>query len=330
MKFGRFLKDRLFAIIIFLAGLGLILLLSFAFHVQLEFVIAIFCILIFSFILYLVLDYARKRKFYTDLVRNVEMLDQAYLVLEMLQQPSFYEGEMICDILYQIDKSMKENVNLAKQKAVDFQEYVEMWIHEIKAPLAALMLKDKSEELERIEGYLEQILYYVRGETAEKDYLIREVKLSEVVKNVGLKNMKTLLAQKIDFLVEHVDIQVMTDAKWLEFIIGQIVNNSIKYHRKISHSYIKISAHQNRRKVVLAIEDNGIGISPADLPQVFDKSFTGANGRKIGGSTGMGLYIAKQMCVKLGHQIKISSQVNRGTTVSIIFSDNDFYKAVEK
>ena len=308
----------------------LILLLGFAFHITLEFLLATSCVLVFGAILGLIWDYLRKRQFYTTLAQNVEMLDQAYLVLEMLKCPNFYEGEIICDILYQIDKSMQENVNLARRQALDFQEYVEMWIHEIKAPLAALMLKDKNEELERIDGYLEQILYFVRSENAEKDYLIRKVELNDVVKNVALKNMHALLAQKIDLIVENVDCSVMTDAKWLEFILGQIINNSVKYRRKNLHSYLKISARKNRRKIILTIEDNGIGISSADLPRVFDKSFTGTNGRKIGNSTGMGLYIAKQMCGKLGHRIKISSRVNHGTTVSISFSDHDFYKTVER
>ena len=302
--------------------------LGFAFRVQTEFLVAISCLLIFGFILVIILDYARKNRFYTDLLKKVDMLDQAYLVLEMLKRPNFYEGEIVCDILYQIDKSMKENVNLARRQAMDFQEYVEMWIHEIKAPLAALMLKSKNEELERIESYLEQILYYIRSENAEKDYLIREANLGEIVKNVGLKNMNALLAQKIDFAVEDVDIRVMTDAKWLEFMLGQIVNNSIKYRRDIKASYIKISARKASRKVILTIEDNGIGISQADLPRIFDKSFTGENGRKVGSSTGMGLYIARKMCDKLGHRIKVSSRPNHGTDVSIIFSDNDFYKTV--
>ena len=148
-------------IIICLISLGLVLLLGFAFRVPLEFLLAVSCILAFGAILGLVLSYLRKRQFYTDLVQKVDMLDQAYLVLEMLKRPNFYEGEIICDILYQIDKSMQENVNLARRHALDFQEYVEMWIHEIKAPLAALMLKEKNEELEHIDGYLEQILYFV-------------------------------------------------------------------------------------------------------------------------------------------------------------------------
>ena len=326
MKFTKYLKDQIFAIIIFLITFAIILLLSLAFKVQIEPMVTILVILLASFCSILIIDYVRKRKFYNLLLERIYQLDQAYLVLETMPKPNFYEGKLTRAALYEINKSMTENVNRTKEQAKDFQEYIELWLHEIKTPLAALMLKNMSVELEQIGNYLEQVLYFARSENAEKDFLIKKVDLSQVIKNVSLKHMEALLEYKIDFKVENVDFNVMTDTKWLEFILSQILNNSIKYHRKIKNPKIKISAHQNKNKTILEIWDNGIGIAKSDIKQVFNKSFTGKNGRKNNSSTGMGLYIVKNICDKLGHQISIKSQEMQYTKISIVFADNKFYE----
>ena len=126
-----------------------------------------------------------------------------------------------------------------------------------------------------------------------------------------------------------VDIQsklVLTDAKWLEFILNQIINNSIKYKRDDTESCIKIKSEEDKEKIYLTIYDNGIGIPESDITRVFEKSFTGENGRAKAKSTGMGLYIAKKLCVKLGHRIEIESEAGSFTRVVIAFGKNDFYK----
>ena len=214
-----------------------------------------------------------------------------------------------------------------------------MWVHEIKIPLATLILfsnnhKDKFDkktklQLKRLEDYVDQVLYYTRCENAPKDYLIKTTNLAKIIKNVGLKNMDYLLENKIDYIVENVNISVLTDSKWLEFILGQIVNNSIKYKRNIKNSYIKIKAIEETCQIILIIEDNGIGIKQSDLKQVFDKSFTGENGRNGSKSTGMGLYIAKNMCNKLGHKIDIKSEENKYTKVFITFAKDKYYEVLK-
>ena len=339
MKFTKFLQDNLFALIIFIISLGIIVLLFLAFKISLDLIFATLFVLLFGFILTFAISFLRKRKFYTDLKRHIAALDQAYLVLETLKRPHFYEGELLTDALYEIDKSMKENVNTILQQSKDFQEYLEMWVHEVKAPLASLTLMSScpdqqfdraaKAELACLENYVEQVLYYARSENAEKDYLIQPTNLTTIVKNVGLKNLPTLQNSHLDFIVENVDFTVLTDAKWLEFILGQIIQNSIKYHRAIKHPYIKISAHSNHDRIVLDILDNGIGIPRSELKQVFDKSFTGTNGRKIVHSTGMGLFIAKKLCSELGHQITITSTENKFTKVSLVFAKNDFFKVAK-
>ena len=339
MKFGSFLKDRLYSIIIALFCYFIILLVLLAYKSDKAIVIVITIILLVTYILLFLTDFFRKQKFYTDLLTNIENLDKAYLVLETLNRPEFYEGELLCQALYEIDKSMNENVRIEKEQLLDNKEYIEMWIHEVKRPLASLVLTLNNQKnildrktkniLKRLEDYVDQVLYYVRSENAEKDYFIKEVDLSKVIKNVGIKNMDDLLDNKVEFIVDKTNYKVFTDSKWLEFILNQIINNSIKYKRNIDNSYIKIYVKDNLDITVLIIEDNGIGIKSSDIRQVFDKTFTGTNGREKTTSTGMGLYIAKNLCKKLGHKIEIESKENEYTRVFITFAKNKFYDVLK-
>ena len=339
MKFNSFLKDRLYSIVTALFSYFIILLVLLAFKSDKSIIIAITIILLVTYILLFLTDFFRKQKFYTDLLTNIDNLDKAYLVLETLNRPEFYEGELLCQALYEIDKSMNENVRIEKEQLLDNKEYIEMWIHEVKRPLASLVLTLNNQKnildrktkniLKRLEDYVDQVLYYVRSENAEKDYFIKEVDLSKVIKNVGIKNMDDLLDNKVEFIVDKTNYKVFTDSKWLEFILNQIVNNSIKYKRNIDNSYIKIYVKDNLDTTVLIIEDNGIGIKSSDIRQVFDKTFTGTNGREKTTSTGMGLYIAKNLCKKLGHKIEIESKENEYTRVFITFAKNKFYDVLK-
>lgn len=141
------------------------------------------------------------------------------------------------------------------------------------------------------------------------------------------KNQDSLLYHQIKINISEIEKQVLSDSKWLEFIINQIVSNSIKYCRD-DHRQIGFKIIDNQNTIALEIIDNGIGIKKSDLPYVFNKSFTGENGRIVGSATGMGLYIVKELCDKLGHQIKIESKVGKYTKVTIYFNDNQYYNVV--
>ena len=336
MKFKDYLKDKVYVIILTLLSISIIYLIFKAYRIKTGIIFSGLIIFLICNIMIMLIDYFRKRKFYNEFLSNIEELDKSYLVLETLDYPLFYEGKLLYQALYEINKSYLENVNKINNSRKAFKEYVEMWIHEVKMPLASLTLtinnhqnkinpKIKS-QIKRLEDYVDQVLYYVRSENAEKDYLIKQVDLGNIIKNIGIKNMDDLLENHIEFVVEKINIAVLSDAKWLEFILGQIINNAIKYKRNIKNSYIKISVKDDKAKIVLMIEDNGIGIKDSDIKQVFDKSFTGENGRVRSKSTGMGLYIAKNMCEKLGHKIALESIVNKYTRVYITFAKNDFYE----
>lgn len=291
------------------------------------------------FFLLLIIDFLRKKSFYQKLLFQIEKLDQSYLISELLEEPNFYEGKLFYQALYEINKSMIENVKKYELQTNDFKEYIEMWIHEVKIPISSFVLmahnhKEKFplkaiEQIRKIEDYVEQILYFVRSENAHKDYLINEVSLEKVITSVALKNKDDLLENDIDLEVVLHEETILTDSKWLEFICNQIINNSMKYKDEQKHSYIKITAFELPEEVRLEIEDNGIGIPASDIKKVFEKSFTGYNGRIRKHSTGMGLFIAKNLCKKLGHKIEVSSVQNEYTKVSITFSKNTYYDVLK-
>ncbi len=185
------------------------------------------------------------------------------------------------------------------------------------------------DQVKRLDNYVDQVLFYVRAENAEKDYLIKKTELNKVINKIALKNKDYILENNIDFNVLNCEKKVLTDSKWLEFIIDQIINNSIKYKREIASSFIKIYTEENNEELRLIIYDNGIGIDAKDLPRVFDKTYIGTNGRLKSKSTGMGLYIAKNLCEKLGHKIAIESKVNEYTKVIITFNKESIYDVLD-
>ena len=334
MKLSKYLKTNYLIILLFIVIIAIIDLMLVSFKTNSQAVIGVSITAIVGFVLYIIYDFNRRKKFYNKLLNDLDLLDKKYLITEMIDKPDFYEGEIFYDALYEIDKSMAEKIKEYSLSIQDFKEYIEMWIHEVKLPLASLNLivhnhkelsdKKITEQLKRLDDNIEQVLYYVRSENAEKDYMINETELNKVISNVAMKNKDILLENNIDFEVEVGNKKVLTDSKWLEFIVNQIVSNSIKYIRNNVEHLIKITAEENNKIIILKINDNGIGIGKSDIPKVFNKTFTGNNGRKIETSTGMGLYIAKQLCKKLGHKITIDSKENEYTEVSILFNKDDF------
>ena len=253
-----------------------------------------------------------------------------------MKEPSFYEGQIHYQILQDINKSMIENVKIYENSVNDFKDYVEMWVHEVKLPILSLRLmchndkmdKKYVEQIKRIDDYTEQVLYFVRSENAKEDYKFTKVSLQSLIKNVAMKNKDMILENGINFSVNDVENEVVTDNKWMEFIINQIMSNSFKYMKDHGEKELKIYSEKSEEGVVLHILDNGIGIPKRDLSRVFNKSFTGENGRKYAKSTGMGLYIAKGLCEQLGHKIDIESEEGKYTEVRITFGKNDYFDTV--
>ncbi len=337
MKLKDYIKDNIINISIYLVTLIILFLFFRILKLSTEAFICTYIILVLFGILIFVYNYNRKNKFYNELTKQLGNLDKKYIITELLEKPDFLEGQIFYNSLYEINKTMNEEIKKYKLSLEEFKEYIEMWVHEVKLPLSSILLMtykkdDISKVIEptkRIENFVEQVLYYARSENAEKDYIIKECDLKEIVSKVIKKNKEIFILEKIEIKLEKLDNKkVLSDSKWLEFIINQIISNSLKYVDK-EKSIITISAVENEKNIILKIQDNGIGIPKSDIKKVFDKSFTGENGRKIQTSTGMGLYIAKQLCEKLGHKIEIESEQNKYTSVFITFNKNEAYNILK-
>lgn len=273
-------------------------------------------------------EFVKRKRFYDTLQINLETLDKKYLLSEIMEEPDFLEGQMVYDILKTTDKQMHEHVNSYKHKQTEYREYIEAWVHEIKTPIATskLMLENQKneatkgviEELNKIEDYVEQALYYARSNSAGKDYLVKEFGLKACVSKVIKRNAKSFIHKKIQLELAEVDEVVFSDEKWVEFIINQIIVNAINYSYK-ADSKIQISAKKHENNLVLSIVDNGVGIDEKDVGRVFEKGFTGENGRLYRKSTGMGLYICKTLADKLHLGLTLTSTKDVGTEVNIIF-----------
>ena len=334
MKFTSYLKDKLLYIIFLLFGIvtSEILLLAEEISLYIRIYIAIVPLLLF-FIAFFI-EYYKKNSYYKNLYEKLSELEEKYLIIEVIKNASFSEGIILKDIMQDLEKSMLENVNKYKYTLEDYKEYIELWIHEIKMPIATskMIIENNktevtssiNEELDKIENYIEQALFYARSNTVEKDYYVKKVDLKEIVNNAILKNKRNLIQNKINVKTYHLDEEVFTDSKWCIFIINQIIQNSIKYSKK-ENKEIEIYSVDKNEKVVLYIKDNGIGIKKGEITKVFEKGFTGENGRISGQkSTGIGLYLCKKLCNKLGIGIELNSEKDIGTEVRIIFPKNSF------
>ena len=335
MNFKSFIKDKILLCFLLLFAITTIEIFLIPYPVGNFIKIYIPVAIIFIYIIGLFIEYFIKQRFYKGLEDTLNNLDDKYLISEIIKVPSFMEGKILKDLLEQINKSMVENVNKYKYKQEDYKEYIELWIHEIKIPIASSKLiiennknqttKSIDEELQKIENYIEQALYYARSNTVEKDYYVKKVNLKDIVNESIKKNRNVLIHEKISVNVHDLDLKVNTDNKWIVFILNQIIQNSIKYKKQDNNLEIEIYAKQGKENVILYIKDNGIGIKKGEITRVFEKGFTGTNGRLIGKkSTGIGLYLCKNLCNKLGISIELNSVQDEGTEIRLVFPKSSY------
>ena len=334
MDFKLFFKEKAITILLLLFGIITIEIFLMTYNVGMFIKIYIPLIIMGLYMISIIIEYFKRKKFYDNLLKMLEELDEKYLITEIIKNPNFLEGKIFKNTLEQIDKSMLENVNKYKYMTEDYKEYIELWIHEIKIPISASKMviennknaitKSIDEELDKVENYIEQALFYARSNTVEKDYYIRKVFLKEIVTESIKKNKSSLIQEKISIDIHDLDIEVNTDNKWIVFILNQIIQNSIKYRKK-ENSVIEIYANQGKENVILYIKDNGIGIKQGEITRVFEKGFTGTNGRLSNKkSTGIGLYLCKKLCNKLGIGIELNSVQNEGTEVKLVFPKDSY------
>ncbi len=302
------------------------------------------CCLIYSYIHY-------KKRYHA--------LFETYLNMETtlsaLPVPSNYMEELYGELLHELFNNRVDLFSKMKKQEQENKDYYTIWIHQIKTPIAALHLLLQTEdskkntilmkqELFKVEQYAEMALYYLRLQNMSSDILLKECNLYEIVKQSVKKYSVDFIGKKLSLKFQEFEGIVVSDEKWLGFVIEQILSNCIKYTVKggISIEYIDSNPNTDRNDKlkhafgvtssdsVLCISDTGIGIKEEDLPRIFEKGFTGYNGRMDKKSTGIGLYLCKQVINKLGFDIRVASEVGKGTMFQIHFGkQNDDAKIGE-
>ena len=318
-----YLKKNIKVHILFVVFIAIFFIMFYLYNLPLEALIytgsfCFFVALIASF-----LDFVNYRESY----KKLKFLEKNILnVLDALPKSLDiridYYHKIIEKLYEELEKLTQEN----RQKNTDMVDYYSMWVHQIKTPIAAMNFLLDNEEVDRkilqqelfkIERYVEMVLTYIRLDSTSSDYVITKINLDEVVKDSVKKYATIFINKKIKLNIVSHETMVISDKKWLSFAFEQILGNSVKYTS--AGGEITIETCENK----LIIEDNGMGIKEEDLPRIFEKGFTGFNGRYEKKSSGLGLYLCKKTLDKLGHHIEISSKVGEGTRVEITFPKED-------
>lgn len=346
MKFTAYLRSNVFTLFVLLVAAALsafVLLTSGVSASVAAFVVAIEAL---GTLAALGADWTRKQRFFGDLEACAHDVDHPLWMTEMVDRPDYLEGEITYDALDAIAHAANDDVAAYRRQVSEYREYIETWVHEAKSPLAAAHLMvdnlraepldgsaaekvaSLDDELRRVEGFIDQALFYARSETLDRDYLIRSYSLADLVAAALRANASALIGAHISPVMENLDLEVFTDEKWIGFILGQIVQNSVKYacaeQPRIEFAGSLLDEGTANERVELTVRDNGCGVSEADLPRVFDKGFTGENGRTGKRSTGIGLYLVKRLCDKMDVGVSASSQEGEGFAITLTFSRNKF------
>ena len=330
MNFWLFLRDRLIYILSQTVVLVFLFLFIFAFGNFSAQAAALFAILYFfgaaGPLLY---EFRKKNRFYRNLLAAYDQLDKKNLIGELIGPPDFAEGEILYDLLTGTNKAYLDEINRYRKAQEDYRAYVELWIHEIKTPIASAVLTIENQgeaaqellkdDLMHIEEYAMQALFYARSNSVEKDYIIQEISLEELCFRVLRKNSRLLIANNVSIEASEIHGTVFCDSKWMVYILDQIISNAVKY-RALENARIVFRSQDKPNETVLYLTDNGVGIRPEELTRVFDKGFTGTLGRLHERSTGMGLFLSNKLCGKLGLSLEIASGGEGcGTTAAIHF-----------
>ena len=317
MKMLDYLKEKSIFLSVNLMFFIMISIVMYFSNISFVIIFLVFFIWFFPLSTYILIEYMKYRKYFSNINNILESLDKKYLLPEVLQESNFMVGENINDILKELSRDMHEQVKHYRNIQEEYREYIEMWVHEIKTPIASskLLIENNTNEvtrkidtqMDRIENYVEQVLYYSRSDEVGKDYIIKKVGLSKLVKDVIKRNQRDFISKRISLQLGDLDEIIYSDTKWVEFILNQIIGNAIKYS-KGKDDKIEIYLKKISSAVVLTIKDHGVGIIERDLNRVFEKGFTGENGRKFGKSTGIGLYLCKKLTDKLGLGLQVQSE----------------------
>ncbi len=337
MNGKQYLKNQLPVILIHLLGMLTLSLFLTACGNSVSVIFFICMVWLSAMVLCLSVFCFTRKKHLDRLLTMTEQLEERYLIPELMPVPERADEQVFYQMMKMAEKSMLEKIGEVQQERKEYKEYIEQWIHEVKTPITAMKLlcennrseftRDILAKLENVNQFTQQALYYARSEHAEKDYSVREVNLGDVVHDAIAENKYLLRQSNMTITVDNMESSVYTDDKWIRFILNQIISNAVKY--RTEQPALHFFTIRENDRITLFIEDNGPGIPQSDLSRVFDKGFTGQNGRTVHSSTGIGLYLCKRLCNKLGIGLSVFSE-GSGTRAALSFHVNDFVTGVQE
>lgn len=253
----------------------------------------------------------------------LQIYENLPLMTESLPDAENITEEDLHNIIKRLTVLNFENVTRLKSIQQNNCEYFTVWVHQIKTPISAIQMilqtedsdesRELSAELFRIEQYAEMALQYIRLDSDSNDFVIQRCDLDNIIRQAIRRYAPLFIRRKIRLDYQNVNTEVLTDEKWLLFVVEQLLSNAVKYTAK---GCVTITFEDN----ILSVRDTGIGIAPEDLPRIFEKGYTGMSGRTDKKSTGLGLYLCKKICDKLGHKISASSGIGKGSVFSLDLS----------
>lgn len=283
-----------------------------------------------------ILDYRMWKANYSELIKEVQ--NRGHVDTALPDINSSFEIQLIKEIVNLKNSEMEHNVEKIKENLDEVNDYITKWVHEIKIPIAVCeLIADKLDEeeniiseeirieIERIKFLINQVLYTSRASTYSEDLHISEISIDKVIRDVIKKNSVFFIAKNIELKLEMANYTVLTDEKWIAYILDQIINNACKYVER--EGKLHIYTDEDEKMIRVFIRDNGSGISETDIRRIFDKGFTGKNGRKVSKSTGIGLYLSKKMAHKLHHSLYVTSKEGSYTEFTLCFYKlSDYFK----
>ena len=245
---------------------------------------------------------------------------QAALLMSLVPEPREPGEAAYRELLLELDEDRRTAVSALDARMRESVDYYTMWVHQIKTPISAMRLilqEDESErgralsaELFRVERYVELVLSYLRLGGASTDYVIRQVDVDNVLRQAARKYAPLFIRGKVSLELNETGLRALSDEKWLQLVVEQVLSNAVKY---APGGHVKVWGEGER----LFIQDDGVGIAAEDLPRIFERGFTGYNGRMDKRATGIGLYLSREICRKLGHTITVESELGKGTRVTV-------------
>ncbi|MDE6933180.1 MAG: sensor histidine kinase [Oscillospiraceae bacterium] len=245
---------------------------------------------------------------------------QAALLMSLVPEPREPGEAAYRELLLELDEDRRTAVSVLDARMRESVDYYTMWVHQIKTPISAMRLilqEDESErgralsaELFRVERYVELVLSYLRLGGASTDYVIRQVDVDNVLRQAARKYAPLFIRGKVSLELNETGLRALSDEKWLQLVVEQVLSNAVKY---APGGHVKVWSEGER----LFIQDDGVGIAAEDLPRIFERGFTGYNGRMDKRATGIGLYLSQEICRKLGHTITVESELGKGTRVTV-------------